>query len=87
MLLEWRGYDRSQDEKSRANNAAVGVGDTREVGLRNNAHQGDDMSPDFLLRSFHFVESSRVESVESSRVETKDRLRTERNPDPLAVRR
>ena len=30
MLLEWRGYDRSQDEKSRANDAAVGVGDTEQ---------------------------------------------------------
>ena len=59
MLLEWQGYDRSQDEKSRANDAAVGVGDTEQ-------HEEEQVKDARIKDSmvFHFLQF--IQQIESS---------------------
>ena len=97
MLLEWRAYDRSQDEKSRANDAAVGVGDTEQHEEEQVKDRIKDSMAVFRLFDggfsaiIYFLQHSSANRVERVRMNalTKDRLKItrERNPDSLAVRR
>ena len=71
MLLEWRGYDRSQDEKSRANDAAVGVGDTEQ-------HEEEQVKD--RIKDSPMVFRAQIESSRAGQNEYTDEGQTKNNP-------